>query len=71
MKYIITNIEYDTYDDPAEIDLDMVKSLPETLEINVPDSITDIQDIDDYLSDEISNITGFCHKGFVCNQLDN
>jgi hypothetical protein len=55
MEYLIKNIEYDT--DGEDIDL------PETLNIDVPDDIAPY-DVDEYLSDEISNITGFCHKGF-------
>ena len=58
MKYIVTNIEYDT--DGEVIDL------PTTLTIDVPeDIISEGEDrIDIFVSDEISNITGFCHLGF-------
>jgi hypothetical protein len=56
MKYTVTNIKYDT--DGEEIDL------PDTLEIEVPEDMTDPEEIDEFLSDEISNITGFCHTGF-------
>ena len=56
MKYIISNIEYDT--DGEDI------NLPEELEIDVPNELKDADEIDDFISDEISNITGFCHKGF-------
>jgi hypothetical protein len=52
--FLLTDIEYDT--DGVKVDL------PKTLEIVVPD---DIEDIEDYLSDEISNRTGFCHLGFT------
>ena len=55
MIYVATNIEWDT--DGEDIDL------PNTLEIDVPDS-TDAEDIDEYISDELSNITGFCYFGF-------
>lgn len=34
------------------------KFLPD--EIEIPDDITDEEDISDY----ITNLTGFCHKGF-------
>jgi hypothetical protein len=55
--YTVSNIIYDT--DGEDIDL------PTTLVISVPDDILgDIDEILDYLSEEISNKTGFCHKGF-------
>jgi hypothetical protein len=56
MQYIVTNIEYDT--DGEDIDL------PETLTVDVPSHITDPDEIDEFVSDEISNQTGFCHLGF-------
>lgn len=43
-----------------------VSDLPKKLTIVIPDDI-DINDeytVNEYISDEISNITGFCHKGF-------
>lgn len=59
MNYTVTDIIYDT--DGEDVDL------PSELVINVPNDITDEQEIDDYISDEISSITGFCHKGFTLN----
>ena len=56
MKYKVTNIQYDT--DSEQVDL------PQTLEIEVPNDITDDYDKVEYISDEISNQTGYCHKGF-------
>jgi uncharacterized protein YozE (UPF0346 family) len=47
-----TNILWDT-DNNSDLDL------PE--EIEIPDNITDYDEICDYLSD----ITGYCHTGFV------
>ena len=61
MKYTITNINYDT--DGEIIDL------PKMIIVDVPSDILD-EDIEDYLSDEISNISGFCHKGFSIVELD-
>ena len=59
MTYIASNIIYDT--DGEIIDL------PTTLEINVPDEIHELDEesIVDFISDEISNITGFCHLKFA------
>ncbi len=54
--YIVTNIKYDT-----DGDVSIAESLPKTLSITVNDEEEDVQE---YISDEISNITGFCHMGF-------
>ncbi len=60
MKYTVTNIEYDT--DGEDIDL------PHTLEIEIPNedfvNYTP-EEVCEFISDEISNITGFCHNGFT------
>jgi hypothetical protein len=56
MKAIVTEIEYDT--DGEIVDL------PTQLEIEIPTEIIDQEDIEEFVSDEISNITGFCHFGF-------
>jgi hypothetical protein len=53
--YTITDIIYDT--DGEHIDL------PKTLEIHVPEYV-ELWDVEEYISDEISNLTGFCHQGF-------
>ncbi len=56
MKYLVTKIDYDT---------DGVKvKLPKKLVIEVPNDIEDKDEKIEFISDEISNITGFCHKGF-------
>lgn len=57
MVYTVKNIKYDT--DGEDI------NLPPELDIIVPDKITSIFDIDEYLSDKISDLTGFCHFGFT------
>ena len=56
MKAIVSNVQFDT--DGEEVDL------PVEFEIEIPSDIVEEQEIDDYVSDEISNITGFCHFGF-------
>lgn len=56
MKAIVTNIEFDTDGEIVE--------LPKQIEIEIPNDIVDEQIINDFVSDEISNITGFCHYGF-------
>jgi hypothetical protein len=55
MKAIVTEIQYDT--DGYVVDL------PTTLEIGIPSYIEE-DDVEEFISDEISNITGFCHFGF-------
>lgn len=51
----ITNIKYD-----GAIGV----RLPKIIKTDLPDDVTDKNDIEEYLSDHISNTTGFCHKGF-------
>ena len=62
MKYIVHNIEYDTDDENID--------LPKTFEIELNNDITDIEEIVEIISDKISDITGFCHKGFLIKELD-
>jgi hypothetical protein len=57
MNYKVTNIEYDT--DGEDL------GLPVELNIEVPVDLEDGQEIEEFISDEISNQTGFCHKGFT------
>ena len=57
MIYEVTNIEYD--DDGFKVDL------PETLYITITDRSLTEDEIEDFISDEISNITGYCHLGFT------
>lgn len=47
------NIQWDT-----DGDLEVLDQLPTEMEI--PEGMTDPEDISDYISDE----TGFCHNGF-------
>ena len=56
MLYIVTDINYDT--DGKRI------KLPKTLNIEVPDDL-EKDEIEDFISDEISNITEYCHFGFT------
>ena len=54
MKYIVTDIIYDTND---------TDGLPTSIEMEFPDD-TYSEELPDLISEMISNITGFCHKGF-------
>jgi len=60
MKYLITDIEYDT--DGADV------NLPKKMEIEVSTGVDD-ENVEDFLSDKISNETGFCHNGFTFSEL--
>ena len=55
-----TNIEWDIDNEYTEEEKeDLLATLP--TEIEIPEGMTDEDEISDYISDE----TGFCHKGFV------
>lgn len=60
MIYKVTNIRYDTDGQKVE--------LPRTLDIEIPDDMSS-DEIEDFLSDEISNLTGYCHFGFSFNLI--
>lgn len=55
-EFVITDIKYDT--DGEKVDL------PNELKVSVPDELESYEEIEEFISDEISNITGFCHYGF-------
>ena len=42
-----------------------VVSLPKTILLGVPQTYTDGVDIEQYISDALSDHTGYCHKGFA------
>jgi hypothetical protein len=54
MDYLVHNIQYDAYND---------SDLPETITIEV-DNYLSPEDKIEYISDKISEITGFCHFCF-------
>ena len=60
----VTNIQYEPYDED-EYDVSDSSLFPKELDIPIPDHITCKYEIGDYISDEISNITGMCHEGFA------
>ena len=62
MKYTVHSIKYDT--DCEDVDL------PDVLEIEIYEDIIDKEEIVEIISDRISDITGFCHKGFIIQELD-
>lgn len=57
-KYTITDIKYDT--DGAKV------KLPKKMTITIPADVEKTYEgVEQFISDEISNKTGFCHKGFA------
>lgn len=55
--YVITNIEYDTEGHKPK--------LPKRMTIAVPAHVKGYEEIETFISDTISNRTGYCHKGFA------
>ena len=56
--FTVSNIDYDT-------DGEQIDGLPAELVVDVPNEFCETSDdILDYIADEISNRTGFCHNGF-------
>jgi hypothetical protein len=55
-KFLVTDIKYDTDGRKPK--------LPKTLKILVPDELEGYDEIEQYISDEISNRTGYCHFGY-------
>ena len=56
MKYIVTNIIWDT--DGMDV------SLPSEMIVDVLDCIDNQEAIELFISDEITDVTGYCHGGF-------
>ena len=56
MKYRVFNIKWDIDDGEA--------STPSEMFVDVPAEEMAADDIEQYLTDEISNITGWCHEGY-------
>jgi hypothetical protein len=55
--YIVKNIKYDA-------DIETQSKLPKELKIIVPTDVQGYEDIEYYISEEISNQTGYAHEGF-------
>lgn len=60
--YRVTNIEYDT-------DGEYPEGLPTSIEVKLPKS-THPEEVDNLLSDAISDRTGFCHFGFSFEKVE-
>ena len=59
-KYMVTTIQWDT-----DGDKEVLKDLPKELSIDTDTlSISDKDEIEETISDYLSDIYGFCHFGF-------
>lgn len=58
-EYAVSNIEWDA-------------NLPKSVVVNVPYDVVDAgyDEVEEYISDYLSDKYGFCHYGFECPQLD-
>jgi len=57
---MLANVTYIDWDTDGE-----AVDLPERLLVPIPEGMEeDIEEIEDYVSDTITEDTGFCHKGF-------
>ena len=58
-KYLVTNIQWDTDGEDVDLPNELEIILPDDEELNSP------EEIEEYISNEITNETGFCHFGFA------
>ena len=69
MKIKVTSINYDLDDLEDDERLEALKSLPQDMEFDVSDKMDD-DEIEDYVSEQITERTGYCHRGFEFNVLE-
>ena len=55
----VTDIVWDT-------DSEKVDGLPEQVSVKIPASIKNRDEAEEYISDKLSEVSGFCHEGFTC-----
>ena len=60
MKVTVTDIKWDTDGEDVDLPAEMVIEVPEGM---------DEEEADEFVSDEISNQTGFCHTGYSSSTL--
>ena len=56
----VTDIVWDT-------DGEKVDGLPEQVSVKIPASIKNRDEAEEYISDKLCKVSGFCHDGFTCN----
>lgn len=64
-KVYVFNIKWDT-----DGDLELLKELPFSLEIEISADLVDEDEIDYEISDAISGAVGYCHFGFEYEFID-
>ena len=70
MKYKATNIKYDLegHVSPNRVK-DVLSDLPKEIIVEVDDDLTG-DELEDKISDVITAETGFCHKGYLLEKID-
>lgn len=63
LKVTLTDIVYDLDNGDGD-ELVETNELPSTIEVTLPESIDNYEDAIDFLSEYITDETGFCHNGF-------
>ena len=58
----VTDIVWDT-------DGEKVDGLPEQVSVKIPASIKNRDEAEEYISDKLCKVSGFCHDGFTCTKL--
>lgn len=67
IKWDIDLEEHETYEEAVRVlGLPNEIILPDTIKIILPDTITEEDEISDY----VSEVTGFCHDGFLLESVD-
>ena len=59
MQYNVYDIKWDTDGQHIELPTELIIIIPNDVFLEMNE-----YDIEEYISDEISDITGFCHRGF-------
>ena len=69
LKVKVTDIDWDTSDTnyDTEDEIELSTELDIIVTENDVEDLTDLVEVDEFISDEITNIIGFCHNGYVSN----
>lgn len=74
MKYHITNVKWDFSDLEKEVGFEMseTSNIPTEFDIELDDSVKNLseEEIEDVISNCISELYGFCHKGFKFEKIN-
>lgn len=67
MMYRVFNIDWDVVD---ECDGMNMPDLPNKMEIEIDDELKEDWEIEEELSDKISDVFGYCHYGFEYEKVE-